>query len=89
MYFPATLGPEAFLGTGRTMTTAFIGQKDVSFRETQRFILGQVIEYSTLGSTLESWEKNYGHFRQYLAISGLSCPIWVEHRLSKVEYCIC
>ena len=25
MYFPATLGPEAFLGTGRTMTRAFIG----------------------------------------------------------------
>lgn len=55
MYFPATLGPaKVFLGTGSTMTTAFIGQKDVSFRETQRFILGQVIEYSTLGSTLES-----------------------------------
>ena len=40
MYFPATLGPaEVFLGTGRTMITAFIGQKNVLFRETQKFIL--------------------------------------------------
>ena len=54
--------------------------------------LGQVIECSTLGSTIEwwgtkLWPKN-GHTRQYLAIDGPICPIWVEHRLDRVEHCI-
>ena len=31
---------------------------------------------------------NFGHIWQYLAIDGPSCPIWVEHRLNRVEHCI-
>ena len=30
----------------------------------------------------------FGHIWQYLAIDGPSCPIWVEHRLNRVEHCI-
>ena len=63
MYFPATLGPEAFLGTGRTMTTAFIGQKDVSFREAQRFILVtwvKLLNFQPWGPRLSHGRKNYG-----------------------------
>ena len=28
-----------------------------------------------------------GHIWQYLTIGGTGCPIWVEHRLNKVEHC--
>ena len=54
--------------------------------------LGQVIKCPTLRSTFEwwgtkLWPKN-GHFWPYLAIDGPSCPIWVEHRLNRVEHCI-
>ena len=28
-----------------------------------------------------------GHIRQYLTIGGPCCPIWVEHRLNKIEHC--
>ena len=27
-----------------------------------------------------------GHIRQYLTIGGPCCPIWVEHRLNKIEH---
>ena len=30
----------------------------------------------------------FGHIWEYLAIDGPSCPIWVEHRLNRVEHCI-
>ena len=30
----------------------------------------------------------FGHIWQYLTIDGPSCPIWVEHRLNRVEHCI-
>ena len=30
----------------------------------------------------------FGHSWQYLAIDWRSCPIWVEHRLNRVEHCI-
>ena len=98
-------------------------QKNVLFRETQRFTLVYWVKLLILQPWGPCWshgEKNYehcilqmkgpvaplwthqkwfrrvsggpqnGHFWPYLAILDHrrpSCPIWVEHRLNKVEHC--
>ena len=74
------------------------GQKNVFFRENQRFVLVnwvKLLNVQPWGPHFSGGEQNYGqktaifgHIWQYLAIDGPSCPIWVEHRLNRVEHCI-
>ena len=74
------------------------GQKNVFFRENQRFVLVnwvKLLDVQPWGPHLSDGEQNYGqktaifgHIWQYLAIDGPSCPIWVEHRLNRVEHFI-
>ena len=67
-------------------------------RENQRFVLFNLVKLLNVqpwGPPLSDREQNYGqktaifgHIWEYLAIDGPSCPIWVEHRLNRVEHCI-
>ena len=71
MYFPATMGPaEVFLGTGRTMTTVSIDQKNILFQETQRFILVTWVKLLNIQPWGPRWSHGRKNFGQNPVIFG-------------------